>query len=135
MLYKLLLEPKPRTRTPMGILALELAVALGHPTVALSGYINQVFFTTNKPTHRTPFSCQIVRHTYKVLYKLLLKSKLQKLTPMGLQALELAVAPGHPTVALSGHINQVVFTTNKPTHSVLLPNCSPYLQSALQTIA
>ena len=54
---------------------------------------------------------------------------------MGLQALELAVAPGHPTVALSGHINQAFFTTNKPTHSILFPNRSPYLQGAVQTIA
>ena len=54
---------------------------------------------------------------------------------MGLKALELAVALTHLTVALSGYINQVFFTTNEPTHSVLLPNRSPYLGAGLTTIA
>ncbi len=68
-----------------------------------------------------------------MLYKPFLEPKLQKLTPMGLKALELAVALGRLTVALSGHSNQVFFTTNKPTHFILLPNCSAYLGGALQT--
>jgi hypothetical protein len=54
---------------------------------------------------------------------------------MGLKALELAVALGRLTVALSGHINQVFFKTNKPKHFILLPNCSPYLGGALRTIS
>ncbi len=70
-----------------------------------------------------------------MLCKLLLEHKLPKLTTMGRNALELAVALGHLTVALSGHINQGFFTTNKPTHSILSPNCFPYLGGALQTIA
>ena len=70
-----------------------------------------------------------------MLYELLLEPKLQKLTPMGLKALELAVALGRLTVALSGHISKVFFTTNKPTHSNLLPNRSPYLGGAVRTIA
>jgi len=52
-----------------------------------------------------------------------------------LDALELAVALGHLTVALSGHINQVFFTTNKATHLILLPNRSQYLSGGLTTIA
>jgi hypothetical protein len=51
-----------------------------------------------------------------------------------LDALELAVALGHLTVA-SEHINQVFFTTNKATHLILLPNRSPYLADGLTTIA
>ena len=70
-----------------------------------------------------------------MLYELLLEPKLQKLTPVGLTALELAVALGRLTVALSGHISQVFSTTNKPTHSNLLPNRSSYLGGALRTIA
>jgi hypothetical protein len=70
-----------------------------------------------------------------VLYKPLLEPKIQKLTSMGLNALEIAAALRHLTVALSGHINQVFFTTNKPTHPILSPNRSPYLGGALQTIA
>ena len=65
----------------------------------------------------------------------LLEPKVQKLTPVDLNALELAVAQGHPTVALSGHINQVFFTTNKPTHFICLPNRSPYLGDGSTTIA
>ena len=52
MLYKLFVEPKFQKLTTM----VELAVALGHLTVALSGHINQVFFTTNKPIHFNPFA-------------------------------------------------------------------------------
>ena len=70
-----------------------------------------------------------------MFYKPLLELKLQKMTPMGLEALELAVALGRLTVALSGHISQVFFTTNKPTHSNPLPNRSAYLGGALRTIA
>ncbi len=69
-----------------------------------------------------------------MLYKLLLEPKVQKLTPMGPNALELAVVLGHLTVALSGHINQVFSTTNKSTHPICLPNRSPYLGAALRTI-
>jgi len=54
----------------------------------------------------------------------LLEPKVQKLIFVDVDALELAVAPGHLTAAMSGHINQVFFTTNKPTHSILLPNRS-----------
>ena len=54
---------------------------------------------------------------------------------MDLNELELAVALGHPTVALSEHINQLFFTTNKATHSILLPNRSTYLADGLTTIA
>jgi hypothetical protein len=70
-----------------------------------------------------------------VLYKLFVEPKFQKLTTMGLNAVELAVALGHLTVALSGHINQVFFTTNKATQLILLPNRSPYLGNGLRTIA
>jgi hypothetical protein len=65
----------------------------------------------------------------------LLEPKVQKLIFVDLDALELAVALGHLTVALSGHINQVFFTTNKATHLILLPNRSPYLADGLTTIA
>jgi hypothetical protein len=65
----------------------------------------------------------------------LLEPKVQKLIFVDLDALELAVALGHLTVALSGHINQVFFTTNKATHLILLPTRSPYLADGLTTIA
>ena len=65
----------------------------------------------------------------------LLEPKVQKLTTVDLDALEFAVALGHPTVALSEHINQVFFTTNKATHLILLPNRSPYQADDLTTIA
>ncbi len=64
-----------------------------------------------------------------------LEPKVHKLTPVDLNALELAVALGHLTVALSGHINQVFFTTNKPKHFIRLPNRSPYLGGGVTTIA
>jgi len=65
----------------------------------------------------------------------LLESEVQNLTPVDLNALELAVALGHPTVALSGRINQVFSTTNKATHPICLPNRSPYLGDGLRAIA
>ena len=65
----------------------------------------------------------------------LLEPKVQKLIFADLDALELAVALVHPTVALSGHSNQVFFTTNKATHFILFANRSPYLGDGSRTIA
>ena len=70
-----------------------------------------------------------------MLLQLLLESKLEKLPPMGRNALELAVALTRRTVTVTVTSNQVFFTTSKPNYSKHFANCSPYLGGAPATIA
>ena len=60
MLYELLLEPKLQKLTPVGLTALELAVALGRLWLCQD---TSAKFSSQPTNQRTPILCQIVLHT------------------------------------------------------------------------